>query len=107
MVETIPKGTIIDRYGANDTGKYFSPDGSSYESRALPPFMRDMPYERYEVVKPFEVKSGTVAPWFDEPGMGKQYYTDIQIKDRKGNYHDATIENLLEFDYIERIRKDS
>src|SRR5690625_6242467 len=39
--EQIPKGKVIDRYGDNGSGQYFSPDGSSYESRALPPFMKD------------------------------------------------------------------
>src|SRR5690625_1307049 len=49
--EQIPKGKVIDRYGDNGGGQYFSPDGSSYESRALPPFMKDKPYEKYEVIK--------------------------------------------------------
>lgn len=51
--EPLKPGTIIDRYGDNNSGQYFSPDGSSYESKSLPPFMKDKPYERYRVIKEF------------------------------------------------------
>ena len=44
--EPLTKGKIIDRYGDNGSEKYFSPDGSSFGSRALPPFMKNKPYER-------------------------------------------------------------
>ena len=64
-IETISKGDIIDRYGNNGSGKYFSPDGVSFEKRALPPFMKDQSYTCYEVKVPFDAKTGTVAPWFD------------------------------------------
>lgn len=97
-------GTVIDRYGDNGGGSYFSPVGSSYESRALPPFMQDKPYEKYEVLKEFNVKSGTVAPWFDEPGNGTQFLTDYKILDEKGNYIDANVKALKDNDYIELIK---
>jgi hypothetical protein len=41
--------------------------------RALPPGATDRPYNVYEVVNPFEVRSGTVAPWFGQLGLGTQY----------------------------------
>src|SRR5690625_6002718 len=78
--ELISTGKVIDRYGDNGSGQYFSPDGSSYESRALPPFMKDKPYEKYEVIKEFEVKTGEVAPWFGENGKGIQHYSDSYIR---------------------------
>ena len=71
--KTLTPGQIIDRYGSNGTGQYFSPGGSSFESRALPPFMETQPYTLYEVLKPFEVKSGEIAPWFGQTGKGIQY----------------------------------
>ncbi|MEI3604981.1 TNT domain-containing protein [Pseudogracilibacillus sp. SE30717A] len=103
--EPLKPGTIIDRYGDNNNGQYFSPDGSSYESRALPPFMKDKPYERYKVVKEFKVDAGTVAPWFDEKGLGTQYYTDYKIRGFDGNLYDANIENLKRFKYIKLLKE--
>lgn len=99
------KGTKIDRYGNNGSGRYFSPYGDSFESRALPPFMKEAPYEVYEVVSPFEVKTGPIAPWFDQPGMGTQFFTDSVIKDTMGNYVPANVRNLVENKYI-KIQKE-
>ncbi len=101
--EIMSKGNVIDRYGDNDSGRYFSPDGSSYESRALPPFMKDKPYEKYEVIKEFEVKTGEVAPWFGEKGKGIQHYSDSYIKDEFGNMVEANIYNLVENGYLVKI----
>src|SRR5699024_2830140 len=87
----------------NGSGRYFSPVGSTYNSRALPPFMQGKTYEKYEVIREFEVKSGTVAPWFDEPGNGTQFFTDYQILDSKGRYVEANVENLIEYKYIKKL----
>ncbi|NJM49717.1 MAG: TNT domain-containing protein [Sphingomonadales bacterium] len=82
----------IDRYGGwvdqkgkfNDTGNFFSPAGSSYGSRALPPGTDTRPFTKYEVVKPFDVSSGRATSWFGESGGGMQHMstieTDILIK---------------------------
>ncbi|WLR42589.1 TNT domain-containing protein [Bacillus carboniphilus] len=102
-IETLEPGKMIDRYGSNPSGQYFSPAGSSYESRALPPFMSEQPYTKYKVLKEFEVKSGIIAPWFDEVGNGIQYNTQIEIIDIDGIKYKATVENLLDLDYIEEI----
>ncbi|MFJ7724777.1 TNT domain-containing protein [Neobacillus sp. NPDC097160] len=99
-IVTVERGSSIDRFGNNGSGRYFSPEGDSFESRALPPFMKDMPYEAYEVAKPFQAKAGPIAPWFDEPGMGKQIFTDYLIRDRTGKEVPATVENLLKNNYI-------
>lgn len=70
----LKKGTIIDRYGAKD-GSFFSPDGTPFDKRALPPGdERNLPYRRYVVQEDFEVRVSKVAPWFDRPGGGTQYY---------------------------------
>ena len=73
-------GTIIDRYGSNGSGRYFSPDGTPYAERALPPFMERQPYNRYRVVQPFDVKAGEIAPWFNQPGKGIQFLSDYSLK---------------------------
>ncbi|WP_373823147.1 TNT domain-containing protein, partial [Streptococcus ferus] len=91
---TLPPGTVIDRYGSNGSGRYFSPAGSSFESRALPPFMQNQPHTKYVVLKPLPVKAGTIAPWFDEPGMGFQYLTDT----------DMGIDYLKDNKYIKAIK---
>lgn len=79
-IEILQSGKIIDRYGGN-SGKFFSPDGTDYEARALPPFMEGEPYTRYEIVVPFEVKSGIIAPWFNQPGGGIQYLADYSVEE--------------------------
>ena len=101
--KTLTPGQIIDRYGSNGTGQYFSPGGSSFESRALPPFMETQPYTQYEVLKPFEVKSGEIAPWFGQSGKGIQYYSDIEIIDSLGNSVKATVQTLIDEGYIGKI----
>ncbi|AAK79988.1 hypothetical protein BJV85_001848 [Clostridium acetobutylicum] len=52
--------------------------------------MKDKPYERYEILRNFDCKVGDIAPWFDQKGMGTQYFANYKIKDIDGNYVDAT-----------------
>jgi hypothetical protein len=63
---------IIDRYGKS-SGVFVSPQGTPYEARALPEGSANAEFHTYVVVKDMEVLSGTVAPWFEEPGKGVQY----------------------------------
>lgn len=81
----IPKKTIITRYSYTepdeDSGNYFSPSGTPFEERALPPNQKEGYYSAYEVVKPIPCKEGTIAPWFDAPGGGVQYMTDLSFKE--------------------------
>lgn len=65
--------------------------------------MREQPYTSYKVIKAFEVKSGKIAPWFGERGLGIQYFSDTKILDFYGNEVDATVENLLKYEYIKKI----
>ena len=75
--------TVIDRYGSNGSGKYFSPAGTSYEQRALPPFMEEQPYTKYKVVRPLEVDTGKIAPWFEQPGQGTQFLSKYSVEELK------------------------
>ena len=81
--KTLESGMIIDRYGSNGTGKYFSPLGTPYSERALPPYMKNEPYTKYKVLVSFEVKSGEIVPWFDEVGGGTQYLSTYSVDELK------------------------
>lgn len=71
---------MIDRFGSNSNGRYFSPIGSSFESRSLPPFMKKQPYSKYLVLKAILNETGKIEPWFDEVGMGTQYFTELMVR---------------------------
>ena len=77
--EYLYKGTRIDRFG-DEAGKYVSPYGTPIEMRALPP-NNAMQYNSYLIVKPIEVRSSVVAPWFGKIGYGMQYRLPRTIND--------------------------
>ncbi|SQF35805.1 Uncharacterised protein [Streptococcus sanguinis] len=80
-------GTRINRIGSNPTGRYFSPAGATFGEKALPPFMKLQPDSDYISLKKIPIREGLVAPWFDEPGMGIQYYTYLPMRElEKGGY---------------------
>lgn len=80
-------GTTLNRIGSNPDGRYFSPKGASFGEKSLPPFMKSQPNSDYIVLKEIPIKEGIAAPWFDEPGMGIQYLSDLTIEElEKGNY---------------------
>ncbi|WP_251551971.1 glycohydrolase toxin TNT-related protein [Neobacillus muris] len=54
------------------------------------------------MVRPFEAKAGPIVPWFDQPGMGTQFFADYKIKDIFGKDVPATVENLLNNSYIKK-----
>jgi hypothetical protein len=98
------KGQLIDRFGSNGNGKYFSPIETTFENRALPPFMENQPYTKYKVNRPFKTYSGEISPWFAQPGKGIQFYTKFKIKDRNGNLVEANVNNLLKWGYIVPVK---
>ena len=90
--DIIEPGTVLDRYGDNNSGRYFSPSGASFGERALPPFMKNKPKTTYIAKKPIPNKKGLIAPWFDEPGMGIQHFTDMEVKHLEDNGYLIIIE---------------
>jgi hypothetical protein len=75
---TLSRGTVIDRYGSG--GGYFaSPAGTPFSQRSLPEFSRGTPYTRFEVLKPINVRSGSIAPAFGQAGGGTQYILPQRI----------------------------
>ena len=73
-------GQRINRFGGTDNSRFFSPAGTPGPARALPPGTRSQPLRTFEVVKPFEIQSGTVAPAFGQPGLGTQFQTPINLQ---------------------------
>ncbi|WP_395057915.1 TNT domain-containing protein [Flavobacterium sp.] len=71
-------GTKIDRFGS-EAGKFFSPEGTELQLRALPPGNNGN-YNVYEVLKPFPVQSSIIAPAFNQVGTGTQYLAPISAK---------------------------
>jgi RHS repeat-associated protein len=69
-------GQQISRYGST-TGKYFSPAGTPLQMRALPPGSNTSILNTYQILKPFEVQSGTIAPAFMQTGGGTQYVSPV------------------------------
>jgi RHS repeat-associated protein len=72
-------GQTIDRYGGSGFSRFFSPQGTADWARSLPPGTSGQPLRTFEIVKPFEVQSGTIAPWFNQPGGALQYRTPVNL----------------------------
>ncbi|EJR97472.1 glycohydrolase toxin TNT-related protein [Bacillus mycoides] len=96
-VEILHPGTNLDRYG-NPAGSFLAPESDSFPSRALAPHSEQAPYYVYEVIADFEVTSGKIAPWFDQPGGG------TQIIKYKPNGRTYSIEELIELEIIKQIK---
>lgn len=47
--------------------------------RALPPGTAQQPLRAFEVLKPFGVESGQVAPAFNQTGLGTQFRSSQQL----------------------------
>ncbi|WP_341840148.1 glycohydrolase toxin TNT-related protein [Chitinophaga caseinilytica] len=75
--EFLTPGAQIDRFGSG-FGKYLSPRYTPIEMRALPPDNTGV-YNAFKVVKPFEVQSSTIAPAFNQIGLGKQYLSPVNV----------------------------
>lgn len=73
-------GQRIDRYGGSGISRFFSPAGTPMMARSLPPGIIGQPLRTFEVVKPFEVEAGTVAPSFEQLGFGTQFTTPVPLQ---------------------------
>lgn len=76
---TLTAGERIDRFGS-EYGAFLAPAGTRYARRSIPPQSLDTfdqsvtcNYHAYEILKPFTVESGPIAPAFGQPGHGVQY----------------------------------
>ncbi|MFD5556434.1 TNT domain-containing protein [Streptomyces sp. NPDC059816] len=99
------KGQRLDRFGS-EYGSYLAPAGDAYAKRALPPQSlntRDAAvpcdYRVYKVAKPFWVWKGGIAPWFEQPGGGKQIKLDPVFLD-PGQGQRLNVKWLLDHGYL-------
>jgi len=71
-------GESIDRFGS-ELRSFLAPEGSSYAPRSIPPqsLVSTPPepcnFHEYRVIEPFAVDTGPIAPWFAQPGGGRQF----------------------------------
>ncbi|WP_338703128.1 TNT domain-containing protein [Streptomyces sp. Q6] len=99
-------GEELDRFGS-EYGAYLAPAGDAYEKRALPPQnlnTRDAAYacdyHTYVVEKAFVVWEGPIAPWFEQPGGGRQIKLDAAFLN-PGEGQRLNVKWLIEHDYLE------
>ena len=71
-------GTRIDRFGSS-FGKYFSPQYTPMEMRALPP-SNSGNYNIYQVLKPLPMQTSKIAPAFGKLGTGTQYLSPFSAE---------------------------
>jgi hypothetical protein len=83
MQVTLFAGLQVDVFGRERHGTYLAPTGTPYAFRAIPPQTLDNKtnpkacnYLNFQVVKPFAVQSGPIAPGLGQPGFGYQYVLD-------------------------------
>ncbi|WP_299535994.1 TNT domain-containing protein [uncultured Streptomyces sp.] len=98
-------GLRLDRFGS-EYGSYLAPAGDAYAERALPPQSlntRDAAvpcdYRVYRVSKPFWVWEGGIAPWFEQPGGGRQIKLDAVFLD-PGEGQRLNVKWLLDHGYL-------
>jgi hypothetical protein len=76
--QPLSPGRLIDRYGS-EYGGFLAPAGLPYTTRSIPPSnlvgtpAAGCNYYRYEVLRPFAVWAGPIAPWFFQTGGGLQF----------------------------------
>ncbi len=73
-------GERIDRFGGTASSRFLSPAGTRTAARALPPGTAGQKLRTFEVVKPFEVEAGNVAPAFGKLGLGTQFRTPVPLQ---------------------------
>jgi len=104
--DTLDVGERIDRYGS-EYGSFLAPQGIPYTMRSIPPSnLVGMPpaecnYHLYEVVRPFAVDAGPIAPWFFQSGSGTQYQLAARLI--PGAPPSVSVLWLLDNGYLDRV----
>jgi len=96
----LEKDMYVDRYGGPQ-GSFLSPEGTPYGKRSLALHSDKADYYVYEVLRPIEVSSGKISPWFGREGGGIQY---IKYGEKGKPY---TINELIDEGYIKLILKET
>ncbi|MFF8606135.1 TNT domain-containing protein [Streptomyces sp. NPDC015346] len=106
--DVLQVGERLDRFGS-EYGAYLAPAGDPYTKRALPPQnlnTRDAAfpcdYHLYEVTKQFIVWAGGIAPWFEQPGGGRQIKLDPVFLN-PGEGQRLNVKWLLDHGYLKSV----
>jgi Tuberculosis necrotizing toxin len=93
-------GDVLDRFG-DEGGRYFSPDGTPFEARALPPDSLGKPYLRMrlasELPPNWKIEVSEVSPAFGRDGGGLQ----IRILDADGQA--KRMSQLMDLGIVKKI----
>jgi hypothetical protein len=107
-------GTLVDRFGTT-TGFFLAPLGTPFALRALPPQSRDTwpgdplydyNYHVYKVLKEFMVDEGSIAPWFNQAGLGTQYRTCLSSTSKPYQCTDQkswNVKYLIDHGYLQEL----
>lgn len=102
------RGERLDRFGSV-YGGFLAPAGDAYAKRALPPQnlntrepVSPCDYHVYEVKKRFTVWQGPIAPWFAQPGGGRQVKLDAEFLD-PGEGERLNVKWLLDHGYLSTV----
>ncbi|MFE4593207.1 TNT domain-containing protein [Streptomyces laurentii] len=106
--ELLAEGERLDRFGS-EYGGYLAPAGDAYAKRALPPQNLNTrepaypcDYHVYEVTRSFVVWEGSIAPWFEQPGGGRQIKLDPAFLN-PGEGQRLNVKWLLDNGYLVRV----
>ncbi|MFJ6196756.1 TNT domain-containing protein [Micromonospora sp. NPDC092111] len=112
--QTMLTGYRLDRFGFPG-GAFLAPLGTPFSSRSLAPQSLNTPplpppppgvpsaaplanYHTYCVLKPFDVDSGPIAPWFAQPGLGTQFQLNPAYLPQAGST--LNVQWLIDHDYL-------
>ncbi|MFF3865737.1 TNT domain-containing protein [Micromonospora sp. NPDC001898] len=112
--QTLLSGYRLDRFGFPGGG-FLSPLGTPFSARSLAPQSLNTPpipppppgvpaaaplanYHTYCVLKPFDVDSGPIAPWFAQPGLGTQFQLNPAYVPQAGGT--LNVQWLIDHQYI-------
>jgi hypothetical protein len=75
---TLPPGTEMDRYGDPDGNTLYAAR-TEWPHRSEPAEVRDWAYHVYRLRRPVRAITGTVVPWYDQPGGGTAYVLERSV----------------------------
>ncbi len=80
--QPVPQGARLQLFGFWPNGHFLAPEGTLYRQTAIPPSNLDtidpyfpFNYHVFFVCRSFTAQAGWIAPWFQQPGGGFQYWT--------------------------------
>ncbi|MGH1525867.1 TNT domain-containing protein [Leifsonia sp. L25] len=76
--DTLERITFRESSGLPADGDFAAPPGTAFDKLSLPPdrLGGNAMVVRYEILKPLpeNVRTGQIAPGFEQPGLGTQYH---------------------------------